>query len=60
MARLLERSGWILVHVEGSHHRYEKPGAARIIVPIHGNKSLRKGTQRGIMKDAGLTAADLR
>jgi predicted RNA binding protein YcfA (HicA-like mRNA interferase family) len=59
MARLLEQLGWKLVKVESSHHRYEKPGCAKIIIPIHGNKSLKKGTQHGIMKAAGLTPADL-
>jgi predicted RNA binding protein YcfA (HicA-like mRNA interferase family) len=59
MARLLEQRGWILVKVEDGHRRYEKPGWVKIVVPIHGNKSLKKGTQHGIMKAAGLTPNDL-
>lgn len=60
MCRILERNGWARVRVKGSHHAYEKPGnPTTVIVPVHGNKDLKAGTQRGIMKDAGLTADDL-
>jgi predicted RNA binding protein YcfA (HicA-like mRNA interferase family) len=41
-ARLLEKRGWELKHVKGSHHVYMKEGnPARISVPIHGNKPLK-------------------
>jgi predicted RNA binding protein YcfA (HicA-like mRNA interferase family) len=41
LAKLLERNGWILLRVQGSHHVYGKPGiVSRISVPIHGNKDL--------------------
>jgi predicted RNA binding protein YcfA (HicA-like mRNA interferase family) len=30
-----------------------------VIVPVHGNKDLKPGTQRAIMKDAGIADADL-
>jgi predicted RNA binding protein YcfA (HicA-like mRNA interferase family) len=29
------------------------------VVPVHGNRNLKPGTQRGIMRDAGLTDDDL-
>ncbi len=60
LCRSLERQGWRLWHVRGSHWIYEhadRPG--RISVPVHGNKALKKGTQYSLMKDAGLTEADL-
>jgi len=28
-------------------------------VPVHGNQDLKPGTQRGIMRDAGLTEGDV-
>ena len=41
-AKLLERRGWKLKRVKGSHHVYMKEGMnARISVPIHGNKPLK-------------------
>ncbi|HJT35820.1 MAG TPA: type II toxin-antitoxin system HicB family antitoxin [Pirellulales bacterium] len=30
-----------------------------VVVPVHGNKDLKPGTQHGIMRDAGLTEQDL-
>jgi predicted RNA binding protein YcfA (HicA-like mRNA interferase family) len=29
------------------------------VVPVHGNQNLKPGTQRAIMRDAGLTDDDL-
>jgi predicted RNA binding protein YcfA (HicA-like mRNA interferase family) len=40
-ARLLEKNGWSLQRVQGSHHIFAKPGSrVRISVPIHGNRQL--------------------
>jgi len=37
LARLLERRGWELLRVNGSHHIYGKQGSViRLSVPIHG------------------------
>lgn len=55
LARLLERHGWILMRIHGSHHIYGKEGSpVRISVPIHGNKSLKIGLLRHLLKMAGL------
>lgn len=59
MCRILARRGWILKRIRGSHHRYEKPGHSPVVVPVHGSKALKTGTQHDIMKNAGLTEADL-
>jgi predicted RNA binding protein YcfA (HicA-like mRNA interferase family) len=59
MCRALRKKGWTLVRVRGSHHRFEKPGHGAVTVPVHKGKTLRTGTQRGIMKDAGITEDDL-
>ena len=60
MCKILERAGWLLDRIKGSHHIYMRPGAVRPVpVPVHGNKILKPGTQRNIMRAAGLTDADL-
>ncbi len=60
MCRALERAGWTLRRVRGSHHIYHRPGAPRPIpVPVHGNRTLRANTQRVIMREAGLSDTDL-
>jgi predicted RNA binding protein YcfA (HicA-like mRNA interferase family) len=58
IARILENKGWILVDVNGSHFKYYKNNKVAI-VPIHGNKDLKIGTLRTIMKQANLTEDDL-
>ncbi|HYV38469.1 MAG TPA: type II toxin-antitoxin system HicA family toxin [Gemmataceae bacterium] len=60
MCRVLERHGWVLVRTKSSHRAYQKTGSPHtIIVPVHGNKDLKPGTQHAIMKDASLTEDDL-
>ncbi len=60
MCRLLERRGWTLARVNGSHSIYRDAATGRrAVVPVHGNHDLKPGTQRGIMRDAGLTEDDL-
>ncbi len=60
LARAVERKGWALLRISGSHHIYGKEGeAARLSIPTHGNDLLKIGLQRNLMKLAGLTDADL-
>jgi predicted RNA binding protein YcfA (HicA-like mRNA interferase family) len=59
LIRALERDGWTVVRQRGSHVRLKKPGRRNaLVVPLH--KELRKGTLAGILRDAGLTADELR
>jgi predicted RNA binding protein YcfA (HicA-like mRNA interferase family) len=51
LARLAESHGWKLVRVSGSHHIYTKEGRTeRVVIPIHGNKALKIGLQKSLMK----------
>jgi predicted RNA binding protein YcfA (HicA-like mRNA interferase family) len=60
MCKALEARGWVLARIEGSHHVYIRQRSPRTIpVPVHGNRDLKPGTQRAIMRQAGLTDADL-
>jgi len=59
-AKLLDRRGWSLLRIKGSHHIYGKAGSeVRISVPIHGNQNLKTGMLRHFLKMAGLTESDL-
>lgn len=61
MCKVLERRGWSFVRISGSHHIYTHPGPPRLVVsvPVHGNTDLKPGTQRDIMRTAGLADDDL-
>jgi predicted RNA binding protein YcfA (HicA-like mRNA interferase family) len=56
LAKHLERNGWQLLRIQGSHHIYGKEGTvARISVPIHGNRPVKKGLLSHLLKTAGLS-----
>lgn len=50
MLRFLQRQGFNVTHIRGSHHHLEK-GSRQTVVPVHGNRSLKKGTFQGILRD---------
>ena len=58
-AKVLERKGWQLLRIQGSHHIYGMSGQTdKLSVPIHGNQPLKKGLQRHLMKQANITYND--
>jgi len=60
LAGALERHGWQLRRVHGSHHVYGRDGSpVRISVPIHGSQDLKAGLLNHLMKLAGLSEDDL-
>lgn len=60
LCKIIERKGWILKRITGSHHIYEKLEVNKIIsVPVHWNKALKIGTLKALMKIAELTEEDL-
>ena len=59
LARLVERRGWTLLRVNGSHHIYGKIGSVvRLSIPIHGNKPLKTGLLRHLLKLAEIAEKD--
>ena len=57
--RILERHGFILDRVRGSHHIYLNPATKkRAVVPLH-RKDLPRGTLLEILKQAGIEKEDL-
>ena len=60
MCKALVAQGWLLHDTQGSHHLYIHPDSPlKIAVPVHGKRDLAIGTQRTIMRQAGLTEANL-
>jgi predicted RNA binding protein YcfA (HicA-like mRNA interferase family) len=56
MCRLIEKNGWLLRRIRGSHHIYSKAGQSRIIsIPVHGSKNLKPGLVSRIARDAGVS-----
>jgi len=53
LAKLVEKHGWIRMRIHGSHHIYGKAGSiVRLSIPIHGNKPLKIGLLKHLLKMA--------
>ena len=56
----LQRAGFDISHVRGSHYYLRKQGTGRLVpVPVHGSRDLPLGTLRSILRLAGLTVEEL-
>ena len=55
--RALERAGFFVHHVSGSHYVLKREGSPelRVTIPMH-NKDLKRKTLSSIIRQAGLTA----
>jgi len=60
VVRALERFGFAVTHIVGSHHVMRHPDGRRTSVPVHAGRDVPKGTLAGILRDARLSRSDLR
>jgi predicted RNA binding protein YcfA (HicA-like mRNA interferase family) len=55
----LGKLGWVAVRQRGSHVRLRHPdNPVPLVVPLH--REIRRGTLAGVLRDAGVTAEELR
>jgi predicted RNA binding protein YcfA (HicA-like mRNA interferase family) len=55
--KMLIKAGFTHVSTRGSHAVYLPPGGGRkVVVPMHGNRSIPRGTLRNILGTAGAIA----
>jgi predicted RNA binding protein YcfA (HicA-like mRNA interferase family) len=53
IVRRLEREGFVLISVTGSHHKYRHPENRRTVIVIHPKKDIAIGTVRSMYRQAG-------
>ena len=53
----LEKAGFVVARINGSHHIMGHPDGRRTTVPVHAGRDIRPGTLRNILRD---TASPLR
>jgi predicted RNA binding protein YcfA (HicA-like mRNA interferase family) len=51
LIKLLQRKGFEVVRISGSHHRLKHPDGRVTTIPIHGNNDLPKGLLRKIIRE---------
>lgn len=55
----LEKEGWYVKRVRGSHHVLRHPSIPDAIpVPVHGNRPIKRGTLASILRAAGISRDD--
>ena len=57
VVRALERAGFVVDRVAGSHHvmTYRSDPRRTVSVPVRGNRELKRGTLRSIIRQAGFS-----
>lgn len=60
VVRALEKAGFELARVTGSHHVMRHRDGRGTTVPVHPGRDIAKGTLRGILADTGITVEELR
>lgn len=56
----LGRLGFEVVRIRGSHRFLRHPDGRGTVVPVHGGEDLGRGLMARILRDAKLTATELR
>jgi predicted RNA binding protein YcfA (HicA-like mRNA interferase family) len=60
VVKALERAGFTVVRVSGSHHVMRHPDGRTVVVPVHAGRDVPKGTLRNVLAIIGLTAEEFR
>lgn len=55
---LLEKLGFVVIRVKGSHHRMKHPDGRVTTVPVHKNEAIAKGLLRKIIREDVILSAD--
>lgn len=58
-AAALEKAGFKVARVAGSHHIMRHPDGRGTTMPVHAGRDVARGTPRGILTDASMTVAEL-
>ncbi len=59
VGRALERAGFVLVRVTGSHHHFHKGGVPGVVtVPVHAGETIPPGTLSSILRQAEMSVEE--
>ncbi|MGH3195944.1 MAG: type II toxin-antitoxin system HicA family toxin [Streptosporangiaceae bacterium] len=59
MVKALERAGFTVTRISGSHHVMRHPDGRTVVVPVHAGQDMPKGILRNILSIVGMTADEL-
>jgi predicted RNA binding protein YcfA (HicA-like mRNA interferase family) len=55
VVKALQRAGFVVERINGSHHVMQHPDGRGVPVPVHPGKDMPKGTLRNILSIIGMT-----
>ena len=55
LVKILNKIGWHLDHIQGSHYILRNENGKKLTVAVHGNSEIPKGTFIGILNDADIS-----
>lgn len=60
LVEIAQSRGWFFVSQKGSHVKLRNPiDASIVVIPLHGNRDMKPGLQRSLMRQLGLEESDL-
>ena len=60
LIRALERGGFVRMRQSGSHVLLQQPDGRVVVIPVHGEQTIPKGTLGAILRDIGISGDELR
>lgn len=60
LIKALQKSGFAIARVKGSHHMLKHPDGRQTVVPVHSNETIGVGLLAKILRDCDLTRDQLR
>jgi len=61
VVKVANKVGFVFDRQKGSHSvYYRKSDGARVVIPVHSGKTIKRKTLDGIIEDMGLTAEEFR
>jgi predicted RNA binding protein YcfA (HicA-like mRNA interferase family) len=60
VVRALERAGFTVARISGSHHVMRHSDGRTVVVPVHVGRDIAKGTLRNILAIIGMDAEELK
>ena len=60
LIRALQRAGFIVIRIRGSHHYLRHPDGRNTLVPLHAGDSLRNGMIKSILKQCEMSVEELK
>jgi len=60
LIKIIERDGWYLVRIKGSHHHFKHQKKKGVVTIAHPNKDMETGTVQNILRQASIEKGDIK